>query len=362
VHRLARKRVLIPALALLAGAGALLVAPALADKPADALQRPITTSVSVIPITFDRDRPDRREFGKLVFRGGLNLFAKSRYFGGYSGIALDASGTTLLAVSDAGTWMRATLNYDGRKLKAMQNVVIGPILGHDGKPLATDAERDSEGLALATGDTRDGAAFVSFEREQRVLRYPFTAKRFGPPDRALPLPKEARAMGANLGIEAIALIRAGPLKGTLVAFSERLKDRNGNLKGWLIGGPKPGAITLRRLGGFDITDAAGLPDGGLVLLERRFRYSEGVKMRVRRIAPNELKRGALIEGEVLLEAQDNLNIDNMEAIAVHRARSGETILTLMSDDNFSPLQRSLIMQFALPEGKRVAAEPRAGAN
>ena len=165
-------------------------------------------------------------------------------------------------------------------------------------------------------------------------------------------------MGANLGIEAIALIRAGRLKGTIVAFSERLKDKNGDLKGWLIGGPRPGSITVRRLGGFDITDAAGLPDGGIVLLERRFRYAEGIKMRIRRIAPGELKRGAAIEGEVLLEAADNLNIDNMEAIAAHRARSGETILTLMSDDNFSPLQRSLIMQFALPEGKRVATEPR----
>jgi hypothetical protein len=340
----------MPALgaALLVGAGLAVIAPAFADKPVDVLERPITTRVSVIPIAFDRDHPDSKEFGKLIFRGGLNLFAKSRHFGGYSGIALDASGTALLAVSDAGTWMRATLDYDGRKLKGFEDVVLGPILGDDGKPLRTDTARDSEGLALAAGDTRMGAAFVSFEREQRILRYPFTAQRFGPPDAVVRLPKEAGGMSANQGIEAVALILAGKLKGTIVAFSERLKDRNGNLQGWLIGGPAPGLITVRRLGGFDITDAAGLPDGGLVLLERRFRYSEGVKMRIRRIAAAELKRGALIEGEVLLEATDRLNIDNMEAIAVHRGVAGETILTLMSDDNFSPLQRSLIMQFALP--------------
>ena len=45
----------------------------------------------------------------------------------------------------------------------------------------------------------------------------------------------------------------------------------------------------------------------------------------------------------------------MEAIGVHRRASGETILTLMSDDNFSPLQRTLIMQFTLPEAKSAAA-------
>lgn len=342
-------RIVAPALAsvLIASAALLALAPARADKPA-ALERPIVTRVSVIPITFDRDKPELETFGKLTFRGGLNLFARSRHFGGYSGLAIDASGTTLLAVSDAGTWMRARLDYDGRRLKGFDEVRLGPILGHKGQPLRTDAERDAEGLALATGDTRAGTALVSFEREHRILRYPFTPKRFGPPNGIVRLPKGAQAMGANQGLEAVALIRAGRLKGTIVAFPERLKDRNGNLRGWLIGGPTPGALTIRRLGGFDVTDAAGLPDGGLVLLERRFRYSEGVKMRLRRIAAKELKPGALIEGEVLLEATDRRNIDNMEAIAVHRSRAGETILTLMSDDNFSLLQRSLIMQFALP--------------
>jgi len=70
-----------------------------------------------------------------------------------------------------------------------------------------------------------------------------------------------------------------------------------------------------------------------------------------------LKPGKLIEGEVLLEANDSLNIDNMEGIAVHRSSAGETILTLISDDNFSPLQRTLLMQFALPDGEPVLAEP-----
>jgi hypothetical protein len=162
-------------------------------------------------------------------------------------------------------------------------------------------------------------------------------------------------MVANRGIEAMALIRTGKLKGTLLAFTEGRVDKNGNVQGWLIGGPTPGNILLKRLGGFDITDAAALPDGGIVLLERRFRFSEGIKMRIRRIVPGELKRGAVIKGEVLLEADDSLNIDNMEAIAAHRARSGETVLTLMSDDNFSPLQRTLIMQFTLPAGQPIAA-------
>jgi hypothetical protein len=344
--------------AALAVALSLVFVPALADKPSTVLGGPTPTSVTAIPIDFDRDNPGRKEFGKLVFRSGLNLFAKSRHFGGYSGLAIDPSGRTLLAISDAGTWMRATLDYDGRKLKGLDDVVLGPLLGADGKPLADDADRDAEGMTLASGDTRQGTALVSFERKHRIARYPFTPERFGPPASTVPLPAGARNLVANRGLEAVTLIRDGKLKGTIVAFTEGRVDKNGNVIGWLIGGPTPGGILLKRLRGFDITDAAPLPDGGIVLLERRFRFSEGVKMRIRRIAAGELKRGALIQGEVLLEADDSLNIDNMEAIAAHRTSSGETVLTVMSDDNFNPLQRTLILQFAMPEMKPVVAGPR----
>jgi hypothetical protein len=37
----------------------------------------------------------------------------------------------------------------------------------------------------------------------------------------------------------------------------------------------------------------------------------------------------------------------MEGMALHRNANGETIITLVSDDNFSPLQRTLLLQFAL---------------
>jgi hypothetical protein len=235
--------------------------------------------------------------------------------------------------------------------------VLGPILGADGKPLRDERLRDSEGMALASGDTREGTAFVSFEQRHRIARYPFNAERFGPPAGAVPLPGGTRGLGGNRGIEAMTVIRAGRLKGTLVAFAEGTASGAGNLQGWLIGGPTPGSITLQRIGGFDVTDATSLPDGGIVVLERRFRFSEGVKMRIRRIAATELKKGAVIGGEVLLEANDSFNIDNMEAIAAYRAPSGETVLTLMSDDNFNPLQRTLIMQFALPDTTPVSAGP-----
>jgi hypothetical protein len=346
------------AAAILAMAPFLAVAPAFADKPASALARAEPLTITAIPIDFDRDNPGRKEFGKLVWRGGLNLFSNSPYFGGFSALAIDPSGKTMLAISDAGIWLRGTIDYDGRKMKGLGNAVIGPLLGPDGKPLLDDKERDSEGMTLIDGGPAGGMAYVSFERHHRILRYPFSAKSFGPPTGSLPLPPGTKRMRANSGLEAIVLLRSGPLDGTVVAFAENLTDTNGNLQGWLIGGRTPGQFALKRLEGFDVTDAAPLPDGGIVVLERRFRYSEGIKMRIRRIAAKELKPGALVTGDVLLEATDSLDIDNMEGIAAHRSAGGETILTLISDDNYSVLQRTLLMQFALPNTKPALAEPQ----
>lgn len=325
-----------------------LVLPALADKPASVLPKAEQITVSSLPVDFDRENPERKTFDKLIFRGGVSLFASSDHFGGYSALALDASGKTLLAISDAGTWLRAKLDYDGRVVKGLSDATIGPILGPDGKPIRDDRLRDSEGMTLIEGNPAAGVAYVSFERNHRILRYPFAFANFGPPNGQLALPAEAKRLDANRGVESLALIRAGNLKGAIAALPERLTDKSGNLRAWLLGGPSPGEFTIKNIGGFDITDVAGLPDGGLILLERRFRYSEGVQMRIRRIRAEELKPGAAILGETLLEATDRYNIDNMEGIAAHRGASGETIITLISDDNFSALQRTLLLQFALP--------------
>jgi hypothetical protein len=116
------------ALALATGFAA---SPATAEKPASTLPRPTPVAIAAVPIDFDRDNPSRKQFGKLIFRAGLNLYGKSAYFGGFSALAIDASGQTLLALSDAGSWLRATLDYDGRKLKGLGDGVLGPILGAD---------------------------------------------------------------------------------------------------------------------------------------------------------------------------------------------------------------------------------------
>jgi len=84
-----------------------------------------------------------------------------------------------------------------------------------------------------------------------------------------------------------------------------------------------------------------------VILERSFSFSTGLFVRLRRIAITDIKPVVVVDGPVLLEADLAYEIDNLEGLSIHRAGDGVTVLTLISDDNFSMLQRPLLLQFAL---------------
>lgn len=321
-------------------------------KPSIASLTPRNIDITALPLPFQIDAPDKKSFGLLRWRGGFSLSSTSPYFGGFSGLAIDAKGEHLLAVSDAGIWMLAELGYKESNFVSVKHVKIGPLTSMDGKPLALSSHRDAESIALQAGKFFGNTAFVSFERKHRIV--PYEIKKSGlkrkPGYTKLPnkLTAGLKNLGDNQGLEAIEFIRSGKRKGSLIVFPERLKNKSGNLKGWIIRDGKSKPLKVERLKGFDITGIAALPDGGMILLERRFRVSEGVQMRLRRINANSIKPDHLLKGETLIEVHGSTyNIDNMEGIAVHSSKSGETIITLIADDNYNMFQRTLIMQFAL---------------
>src|SRR5262249_34157846 len=152
----------------------------------------------------------------------------------------------------------------------------------------------------------------------------------------------------NKGLECLALPTKGmPLAGTLIAISERALDAQGNIRAFLIGGANAGTFAVRRTDDFDISDCTTAPRGDLLLLEPPFAWSTGVAMRIRRVPLAQIKPGALIDGPELIFADMSYQVDNMEGIAVHRSATGELIVTLISDDNFSPIQRNMLLQFTL---------------
>ena len=327
--------------------GVSILAPLSAHAGIGPEQIPVTVRVEPIE-TFHVGR-ETATFGSLTFLGGLELLPDNRHVGGLSGLIVTHGGSGLIAIADNGLWFEADLvaDADGRP-RAVRNARVAPLLDEDGVPLANVGKGDTEALTLRR---TNGAAemLVSTERDHRVYAFPYPLD----PDaraRELDMPPGVRRLRHNKGMEALAAANSGPLAGTLVIIAERGPTFTADMPGFLIGGPHAGTFTVARSDAYDATDAAFLPGGDLLLLERRFTLRHGIGMRIRRIPATELVAQARVEGEILLEAGFTSQIDNMEGIAVHVASDGTTVITLISDDNRSILQRTLLLRFRLEDG------------
>lgn len=317
------------------------------------LEHAVTAPVSIevnarlIPDFEPRDR-SRVRFGSLQYRSGLVLTSPYRGFGGLSGIRLDVNGERFLAISDQGGWFTGSIRYSGGKMAGLDDVEASPMLNAEGRPITEKRLwYDTESLA------RDGSlVYVGLERVNQIMRFDFAKGGTRARGEVLPTPPAVRKLPYNKGLEALVFVpkdKGQPLAGTLIAFSERGLDADGNLVAFLIGGATPGQFSVRRTDKFDISDAVLLPSGELLILERKFSWFTGVNIRIRAIPLKSIAPNALVDGPELFAADLGHEIDNMEGIDAHVTAEGETVLTLVSDDNFSMLQRTLLLQFTLVE-------------
>ncbi len=304
---------------------------------------PARIEIRATPIAaFDNRDKDLRRFGVLEFRGGLELASPYKEFGGISSIRIAPDGAQFIAATDKGRWLRGRIVYDGAKPAGIADAEMAPMLDSDGKSLAARGWYDTESIA-----EDGGTVYTGIERVQRIVKFDFAKDGLRARGAPISIPPKIATLPWNKGIEALVVVPKDlPLAGTLIAISET-GDATGNLSGFLIGGPSPGEFTVKRTDDFDASDSAILPGGDLLLLERRASWLRGVALRIRRIALGGLRPGAMVDGPVIFSADLGQQIDNFEGISVHRAVTGELVLTLISDDNFSPLQRTLLLQFTL---------------
>jgi hypothetical protein len=307
---------------------------------------PASIEVNARPIpSFDtRDRA-RTRFGALEYRSGLILTSRFRGFGGLSGWRLDAKGEQFISMSDKGTWFTGRIVYNGREMTGLTDVEAAPMLGADGKPITARGWFDTEAIAL------DGSlVYIGLERVNQILKFDFAKGGTRSRGEAIAVPPPMRKLPYNKGLETLVVVPKGlPLAGTLIAISERGLDSDGDIIGFLIGGPTPGDFAVRRSNNFDISDAVLLRSGDLLILERKFSWLAGVGIRIRRIALKSITRGATVDGPPIFEADLGHEVDNMEGIDAHVTPEGDTVLTMISDDNFSTIQRTLLLQFTLAE-------------
>lgn len=293
---------------------------------------------------FSSDDRAQRRFGALEFLGGLELRSKDPEFGGISSARIDPDGVGFLAITDHAHWITGRLVEEAGVLRRITDARIAPMRNAAGRRLKDTRYFDSESLARA-----GRYAYVGVERTHDIFRFDLGAKGVEARGEIIPTPAAMKQLNGNQGIEALGIIPVGsPFAGALLAIAEAAPrgSSSRDIPGFIIG-PKPGQVTVRKIGDFNVTDLDFLPGGDLLILERRFVPFFGLGFRIRRVPLGMVRPGAVLDGEVLIEAHLGQQIDNMEALMVHQGRDGRVILTLMSDDNFSILQRNLVLRFAL---------------
>lgn len=310
--------------------------------PARAQDAPVAVEVASTPIErFDFKTPVGATFGALVFLGGVELSSADPEFGGLSGLRLHAGGKRFTTISDRGIWFTGEIAYEGSRPVAVSGVTRVATPGRDGKPLAGRRGFDTEGLEI------DGrTAWITTERVHWLTRYALDENgRPAGAGKAMALPKGAAGASSNGGYEAIAKLPSG----ALVILAQNHRDFDDAHRGYVVGGKTPFAFAVKRTDDFLPTDLTRLPGGGLALLERLYKPPFSHAIRIKRLSEADIKPDATIDGPVLLEATLAQTIDNFEGISAHRGADGRTVLTVVSDDNFSPIQRTLLMQFALTD-------------
>jgi hypothetical protein len=275
----------------------------------------------------------------LTFLGGFAVTSTDKRFGGLSGIdAIDAD--TFAIISDAGYFLRTRLVYKDGRLVGLADTDLESLFP-DGN---TEKEvGDAEDIALDPNDRAHGVivrerqanAMLTFDlKDGRPIS--FEPMRVGAPNDIL---------RSNRGLESVAYApTASPVAGQIVTIAERPHHGAADIPAWVAG---VGDFKIVRHDDYDVSSARFLPNGDLMLLERRFSPVLGLAMRLRRIPGDTVKVGALVDGEILLDAGMTSQIDNMEGLAVTEDADGRLILTLVSDDNYSVLQRTIFLQFAL---------------
>ncbi len=294
----------------------------------------LDASIRATPVMLDPADAARTRIGALRFLGGWELTSKRADFGGIS--ALHVRNGNVLAVSDTGSVFRFMMRDDGRIAHARSTMLpAGPGTG------AQKTDRDSESLAV---DPATGTAWIGFERHNAIWRYTRDFVRSS----AHAAPPAMADWPWNGGPEA--LVRLAD--GRFIVICEEPKGV-GDLHEALIfasdpvrRGRPPKRFLYRAPPGFWVTDAAPLPDGRVLILHRDFSIGRGVTAALTMIDPRLIEAKAAIEGQLIARFAAPLTLDNMEALSVERAGS-RTIIWLASDDNFSPLQRTLLMKFDL---------------
>jgi len=263
--------------------------------------------------------------GRFTFAGGLQLSSSdTSRFHGVSDIDVMPDGQ-FIAVTDEGDMIRGRIVLDDRRqLVGVADVSLAPVPNTDGRPLSgAKADSDIEGLALFP----NGDMLLAFERNHRVWLYP--AKGGAP----RPAPSPDAPFPDNSGMEALSLAPAhGP--------DAYLVGREDTRETWICRLSSRCTPGLRIQGDYPkgLVAAQALPDARWAFLLRDFHPVIGntITLLITDLAGRPIDRH---------DIRRPSTVDNFEGVAAVPGPDGAIRFYIVSDDNFSTGQRTLLLAF-----------------
>jgi hypothetical protein len=232
-----------------------------------------------------------------------------------------------VAIGDEGEIVHARLELDATgRLSGVRDVRLAKMVDRSGQALAAKEASDAEGLTVLP----NGDLLVSFERQHRIWRYPAAG--------GLPVdaPSPLVTFPENGGMEALAVDPARGPGAYLTAGEESGQTWRCSLMAGCTAGP-----TIDKAPEFGVVAARHYAADRTVWLLRSFAPTTGNVIIIRIVDD----RGRTIHEERLRRP---LTVDNFEGVSVVRRRGGVLRFYIMSDDNFSTEQRTLLLAFDWP--------------
>ncbi len=309
------------------------------------IYRNSSQNIALLPLMLDPNRPELRKVGALEFLAAWELGSNNQDFGGISGLAILPDGR-FIGVSDAGTLIGFGLTGDNRTDRPF--IAPMPDAFADGNNYE---DRDSEAIIH---DPASGRFWAAYEGKHAIRRFgPSFARR-----EAIARPKAMQKWGMNSGAEALVRLP----DGRFLVFSEGHDRADGSYEALAFSGdPTENGSSSFAFGyappeGHKITDAALLPDGRILTLNREFSFPDAFTIALAIFDPAEITKGETIKPKIIARLAPPLLVDNLEGLAVTQ-EDGKTIIWMISDNNFNIWQRTLLMKFALAESAGLGGGP-----
>ena len=264
--------------------------------------------------------------------GFLNIDRNEKDYGGFSGLVISNEGTEALVVTDKSFFFVLELRRDENDILTGYSVIRkGRILSSKGEHL-NGRNTDSESIVIDENNNY----YISFESNHRIMMH----AEVGGKGVFVPKHPMFRKLSVNKGIEALAI----DADNRLIAIPEKPPSGISDIPIFRLQNDKWEIIKYVKINdNFLVTDAEILPEGLLLILERKFSWTQGFKTRFRLISLDKFDN----KEPVTVFTSTANQFDNLEGVTLWRDKNGEMRILTVSDDNFHPLQQSEIREFFL---------------